>query len=133
VPPRAEVTFGRSVTYALENMRPLLKMRTDPVWQTRATWGGAHVGTATAGHVEATGRAATFFRPVAEAATRLRAIAKCGTPLKKRRWIVSAELAANIRRRAHAAKLLTQCHIPVGHTSAMHWIVRPNSHPIDAY
>ena len=132
MPPRAEVTFGCSVAYALEGMRLLLNTRTDPVWQTRATWGGAHVGTATAGHVEATGRAATFFRPVAEAAARLRAIAKCATPLK-RRWIVSAELAANIRRGAHAAKLLTQCHIPVGHTSAMYWIVRPNSHPIDAY
>src|SRR5438094_86384 len=102
-------------------MRPLLNMGTDPVWQTRATW-GAHVGTATAWHVEATGRAATGLLAIAER-----------TVANKRRPIVSPELAARLRRRTHATKLLTQCHIPVGHTPAVDWIMYPVSPPIHVH
>ena len=83
--PRAEVTFGRSLAYALEGMRPLLDTRTDPARRIGATWDAAHVETAAAWYVGAIGRAAAGLLAIAE-----RAMAN------KRRRLVPAELAAHI-------------------------------------
>src|SRR5437879_13414484 len=90
------------------------------------------VGTAKVGHVHATGLAASLFRSTAGATTRLRAIAKFATTLKRRR-LVSAEIATYLGRRARATKLLTQRRIPIENTTAMDWIVLPNSRPVHVH
>src|SRR2546428_6830574 len=145
VPARAEVTHVRSTTYAFKGMRPLFNRRaTESAWHTRAAWSAVRIGTADVGPVQATGRAAhirtgakttgadTFFRSTAGATARLRAIAKFATTLKRRR-LVSAEIATYLGRRARATKLLTQRRIPIENTTAMDWIVLPNSRPVHVH
>ena len=46
---------------------------------------------------------------------------------------MAAELSACLGRRAHAAELLTQAHVPVWHTPAVVWIVGPCRPPIDIH
>ncbi len=53
--PCAEVPFGRSLAYALEDVKSLVKTRTAPAWYVRAAWGNPHVGTGTARYVGAIG------------------------------------------------------------------------------
>src|SRR2546425_9865730 len=126
-------------------MGPLFKMRgTDSAWHTRAAGSTACVGTPRIGHVRATGRtahirtgakttgAATLFQAAAGAAVRLRTSAK-PAPTRKRRRLVSAEIASHLGRRAHAPELLTQRRIPIEHTPAMDWIVLPHSHPVHVH